>query len=407
MLVAIVAVVKMLNHFVYEQGEDLVNLTTKKILPKTSSPQELRENFFLEGQEKDAINYFLFGRQKTTFSIDLIPTWECNLRCNHCFVLHELVKKDPKEVNQDQLVDFVTRLCRENPSIKNGSIKFIGGEPTLRSEQNVEIIKKLSQIPDLKIMFKCTSNGTKHDENSIKFFELLDAFTISVDGPKHIHNLQRKSIDGSEDPFESTLQTIRKLVSVGLRDKLFVQLSLNEEFMTKENLIEYYKTMLMCGVKFKNIIVGFVCPTKHNPELDEEFIKVHRKPRVRQCCKYRHMVNFVVDTSNNVFCDYFDASNNNLLGKLSDPISQIAKNHERIIRESFSVLNDPKCQKCPVIGLCWGWCANTKGINPSDHCDQTSLLEKVRINAGQNNLIRFMKNSSNDVSKTNIDKTAI
>lgn len=387
----------MLNYFVFEESENLVNITTKKILPKKSTEEMLRENFFLKGQEQESIDHFLFGREKTNFSIDLIPTWECNLRCSHCFVLHELLKKDTREVNHDLLTDFIKNLIQEYPSIKTGSIQFIGGEPTLRARNNINLIKKIREIPNVNIRFSGTSNGTCCDDDSIEFFSMLNSFIISLDGPEIIHNLQRKSISGDENPFLSTIKTINKLVSLGMKQKITVQASLNQEHMTKNNLIEFYKILLMNGVDFEKILVGFVCPTKNNPKLDEEFVQIHRKtPRTRPCCKYRHMSNFVVDNSNNVFCDYFDANSNNVLGKLSDPISQIAKNHERIIRESFSVLNDQKCKQCPVIGLCWGWCANTKGLNPSDHCDQHMLIEKAKKNAEKDNLTRFIRNSKNN-----------
>jgi len=390
----------MLNHYVFEESERLVNLTTKKILPKNASQEDLRTNFFLQGQEQESVDHYLFGREKTAFSIDVIPTWECNLRCNHCFVLHELLKKDTREVDQELLCSFIENLLREYPSMRGGSIQFIGGEPTLRSASNARLIKKVSGISGPMIKFTATSNGTICDEDSIEFFSLLDAFIISIDGTEKTHNLQRKSILGDDNPFGSTIKTIDKLVALGMRDKITVQASLQEEFMTKENLVEFYKILLMHGVRFEKIIAGFVCPTKHNPRLDDEFVELHRKtPRTKPCCKYRHMANFVVDTSNNVYCDYFDATGKNLLGKLSDPISQMAKNHERIIRESFSVLNDPKCKSCPVIGMCWGWCANTKGLNPSDHCDQALLMEKVKKNAEQDNLVNFMKSSKkNDVT---------
>lgn len=388
-----------LNHFIFEEKENFVNITTKKILPKTCSVDELRDNFFLAGQEQQGIDHFLFGKEKTTFSIDLIPTWECNLRCGHCFVLHELMKKDPGSIDHNLLATFVKNLIKEYPSIKNGSMQFIGGEPALRAKDNAKLVRVLSEIRDVKISFRATSNGTIFNDDVLDFFSLLDGFIISLDGPEAVHNTQRKSIVDDKNPFDSTLQTLRKLVDAGMRDKIIVQASMQEEFMTKENLLDFYKTLLMCGIKFENILPGFVCPTKQNPKLDEGFVEVHKTPRTRPCCKYRHMVNFVVDTSNNVYCDYFEANGKNLLGKLDDPIKQMASNHERIIRESFSVLNDPKCKQCPVIGMCWGWCANTKGLNPSDHCDQQLLIEKVKKNADQDNLVNFMRNSrKNDVA---------
>ena len=58
------------------------NTITRKVLPITCTDQELRNNFFLEGQEKQAIELFL-TKNVGILSFSIIPTWECNLRCTH------------------------------------------------------------------------------------------------------------------------------------------------------------------------------------------------------------------------------------------------------------------------------------------------------------------------------------
>lgn len=388
-----------LNHFIFEENDNLINITTKKILPKNSSKKELEKNFFLENQEEDCINHHLFEIEKTSFSINVIPTWECNLRCNHCFVLDQLVKKDSKELDHSLLENFIFNLIKKYPTIKHGKLSFLGGEPTLKSKQNNILINKLKKIPNIKMSFVATCNGTICDEDSIEFYKNLDSFTISLDGTEKMNNTQRKSLN-KENPYELTMKTIEKLIELGMRDKMQIQASLQEEIVTKENMIEFYKQLLMIGVKIEKIIFGYIAPTKHNPKIDNMFVEIHKNPRTRPCCKYRHMNNFVVDTSNNVFCDFFDPDKDNFLGKLSDSIEQMSENHKNIIKKSFSVLNDPKCKKCPVIGMCWGWCANTKSLNPSDYCDQNSLIEKVKKNSEQNNLTNFITNSKNDVTLT-------
>lgn len=392
----------MLNHFVFEDGDYLVNLTTKKVLPKSSPDVLLRDNFFLEGQEKQSVDHYLFSEKPTDFAINLIPTWECNLRCSHCFVLHELKKKDSNELNADLVVQFVQKLIDKYPSIQRGNIHFIGGEPTLRSRKNLDIIEKIrnSNIP-IQIRFTTTSNGYDCDDVAIEFLSSLDVVTISVDGPKEWHDKQRKScVDKDLSPFDSSISTIKKLIVKGMRNKLTVQASLPEEAMTQENIIELYKVILMCGVKYEKIMPGFVAPTRQNPKIEESFLKVSAgSAYVRPCCKYRFMKNFVIDSSNRVFCDLFDANKHTFLGNLTDSINDIANSHERVIRASMPVLNDDKCKKCPVIGLCWGWCANTKALKPSDYCTPELLLEKVKKNSSKGNLVNFLRNTKkNDIS---------
>jgi len=391
-----------LNHFVFKDGDDLVNITTKKALPFGSSEEVLKSNFFLEGQESDSVNHRLFTSPSADFAINVIPTWECNLRCSHCFVLHELVKKDDRKLDIDLLVDFVGRMFEKDPGINRGQIHFVGGEPTLRAEQNTTLIRRIreSSFGD-KVFFSATSNGYRCGENELEFLLALDSFVISLDGSKPWHDRQRRPVEkGLDSPFDSTLSTIKTLVVRGARERMTVQSSLPQEAMIIENIVDMYKCLIMAGVRIEKILPGFIAPTKQNPEPDEDFMSIVTKAaNVKPCCKYRHMRNFVVDSSSRVFGDYFDADNNNFLGLLSDPLEKISSNHEKLIRASMPVLNDPKCAKCPVIGLCWGWCANTKALRPSDHCKPDILLKRARQNAEKGNLKSFLKNTKkNDIS---------
>lgn len=392
-----------MNHFVIKDEDYFVNITTKKSLHKNSPLADFRDNFFLEGQERQSVDHYLFGQDPKNFAINLVSTWECNLRCSHCFVLHELVKKDVGKIDAKLLADFIKRLFERYPTINTGHIHFIGGEPTLRSDHNLEIMKTIRDaIGDRSIIFTATSNGFQCGDREIEFLLALDLITISLDGSKAWHDGQRKPLSKeSGSPFESTLDTIRRLVAMGARDRLSVQSSLPQEAMQLDVLVDMYKTLLMSGVRYEKVIPGFISPTRQNPTPDDDFLKVSVKAaRIRPCCKYRFMSNFVVDATNRVFCDYFDADSSNLLGSLSNPIDEIAVAHERVIRRTMPVLNDPKCDQCPVIGLCWGWCANTKCLKPSDHCDPNTLLKRARQNAEKGNLRNFLKNTKrNDISE--------
>jgi len=385
------------NKFILENNDELINLTTKVCLKKTSSVDEFRENYFLDGQEKHAIEHYLFNKKASGFAITLIPSWECNLRCHHCFVLHELKNKDDKILDKNLLIEFIKKLVEKYPTMKTGNINFIGGEPTLRSKENLEIITALRMVfknTNFRMTFTASTNAYECDETAIEFLSNLECIQISIDATKEYHDKQRKQLEKNDSisPFESSILTIKKLVANGQRDKIIVQGALSEEGMNKENLLEMYKILLMSGVKFKKIKAGITTPTKSNPKLDELFINVMNKQvRIRPCCKYRFMSNFVIDNSNRIFSDYFDADKDNFIGFLSDSIDEVAKNFEENVRRTMPVLNDSKCMSCPVIGACWGWCANTKTLVPSDHCDPHGISKRVQESAKKGNLKEYLR----------------
>ena len=372
------------NKYIYENKDFFYNLTTKKKLLKNSTIEEYKSNFFLENQESESLNYALFEKRYDYFGIKVIPTWECNLRCDHCFVLHELLKKDTGEIDIKQFLQFIENYVKKYTNVKQCSIQFLGGEPTLRAKFNNNLINEVKKIcKKLKIdcKFSLTSNGVKFDKEIFKFYRNLDSFMISLDGLKENHDEQRKSIDKNVfSPFEETLKTINVLCKLGMAKKMNVQASLDgEKSFTENNIINFYKILLGLGVIYENIYIGCAVPTKHNPEISQRMKKVLSNGGLYAipCCKYRFMRDFVVDSNNNIYCDYF-YKNENFLGKLTDPIDVIAENHRYIIKESMPALNDKKCMECPVIGACWGFCCNLVTINPSDHCNQTGLIENVK-----------------------------
>lgn len=107
-------------------------------------------------------------------------TYRCNLRCKYC----SLWKKNVKELNTkdifciiDELVDLGTRF-----------IIFDGGEALLR-EDIAEIIE-YSKNKNIYIVINSNATRVKKE---IKKIQKVDEIQLSLDGPKHIHNLIRGS----------------------------------------------------------------------------------------------------------------------------------------------------------------------------------------------------------------------
>lgn len=385
-----------LNNYVYDNQTELVNLTTKKSLPKDSSLEILKDNFFLKGQEKHAVEAALFETTPKKFEIKLIPTWECNLRCTHCFVLHELIKKDERSIDKKKFLFFLDSYLSRYPSIEEGRLQFIGGEAALRAEFNLELISESRRIfkdRGVRPRFATTTNCFEMNDAIMDFYSNIDDLTVSLDGTKEFHDNQRKSLEGDESPYEKTLENIERLVELGMRDRIMVQASLVDEAINEEVISEFYRELLMVGIKFEKIRFGSIVPTEHHPQKGKRFLESCRGGVFPvPCCKYRFMHDFVVDSTNMIYCDYFDAEQKNYLGELSDPIEQIEAMHKKQIKEHMEVLNDDKCKACPVLGACWGWCCNTnKTMRPSEYCDQKGLHERILKNAEMGNLVNFYR----------------
>lgn len=382
-----------LNRFVVDNSGELVNLTNKRRLPKDASDQALEEAFFLEGQERECIDRYLM-REPKSFEIKLITTWTCNMRCSHCFVLHQLVKKDAGRIEEDALCGFLESYLDRFKGVKSGRIQFVGGEAALTAAQNLKIIGMAEEIcarRGVSMKFHSNTNGLDLDDEIFEFYSKLSGLTISLDGPKAFHDKQRRALDEQGSPFDRTVSNMLRLVRAGMRDKIQVQAAVSDEAMNEECIREFYKVLLMHGIKMQNIMYNLSVPTKtHKP--GDRFKQARSNPFPTPCCKYRWMSDFTVCTDNKVYCDYFDISEKNLLGAIGDPIDLIAERHKEVIFGSMPVLHDEKCQSCPVIGLCWGNCCNTYQFHrPSEICDAEGLHKRTLDASARGEFFDFIK----------------
>lgn len=421
LLVPVVVVAKgktmNLSHYVYADGDYLFNIVNLKILHKTAPIEVLRKHNFLSGQERDAVNerLFAYNNEQTSIGIKIIPTWECNLRCKHCFVLHKLQKTDSNVFDTDGFIEFVSSVLDTKPSIREVALGFVGGEVALTPLKCVEILDKtkeylLQRGDGVKLASTLTTNGTIFNKDFAELLARVDLITFSVDGTQEQHNDQRKGflpIYRENNLYRLTLRNIKRAVLMGFRDKIIAQGALNE--IDDELIKEMRRELIKVGVKAKNITPGCVVPTrmnKHQTDVYREYIATNLY--LYPCCKYRLGKEYVVDNTGHVYCDYFAYDEESSLGKLREHgFDHILSTHRQLIEQHMPVLNDEKCKKCPVLGVCWGRCCNTDFLVPSSVCDQESLHRIVNNYASEGKLIEFFKDSKMRKEISYIEETHV
>ena len=386
------------HNSVFKSSDKLINIITGKNLPLKSSKKELEKNFFLKNQKLQSLENFLF-KDPTSISLTIIPTWECNLRCQHCFVLHKLVKKQKSKFNYDLVLKFLNEYLKRYQKVKNIHLLFIGGEVSLKAKENNKFIKELKSkfVKTHNITSCCSTNLTLDNYDAISFYKQVDNMQVSIDGPEEAHNEQRKSVDEKiENPFKQTLKVLKKLIKLGMRDKITIQMALSgEKNYTKENILELYEVLLRVGVKKEKIKFGMNSPNIIKTERSEVYLKnLTGRMRTRPCCSYRFMQYMCVDSSNKIYSSYHDDENYSYLGKLTDSIEIIEENYKTFIKNNMPVLNDPNCLSCPVIGACWGYCTSEKTNTPSKFCGQQRLINEVTKSAEDGNLSDYIQSAS-------------
>lgn len=227
------------NKTIYDVIEDIGRLDSESILRKYGkyyTKYEIKKNIEIIEKAKEEKGYFSSDRPIISFGIDsaqsiknylssglqqliLEITERCNQRCKYCAFsgrYSEKRKHGTRDIPIDiakKAIDLFSERSGGNPTRKP-SISFYGGEPLMRFNLIVaiiEYIKKTGTFNDFR--FSITSNGTLLSEKVIRYFILNNIFiSISLDGPKHIHDRYRVFRNG-KGSYDVILKNVNKIKS--------------------------------------------------------------------------------------------------------------------------------------------------------------------------------------------------
>ena len=140
-------------------------------------------------------------------------TNKCVLNCKYCYEHIENSKKTNMEKHiAEKVISFIKKQDRLVERVN-----FHGGEPLLSYEIMEHFVKKLISInPNIKFSF--TTNGAVWNR---QIYDLLDTYknnfesgiTVSIDGNKKIHDLNRQYPSG-EGSYDHMLKTLTELKSI-------------------------------------------------------------------------------------------------------------------------------------------------------------------------------------------------
>lgn len=144
--------------------------------------------------------------------VTLSLTHNCNLSCKYCYSGRSL-KKDMSFSTAKKIVDFSMDITPPGQRIDFG---FFGGEPLLC----FDMIKKITNYIHEKerktkkpVRLSITTNGTILTQSILNFLkeESVD-FCISIDGPEHVHNLNRCYKNG-KGSFSNVVNNLQRAIN--------------------------------------------------------------------------------------------------------------------------------------------------------------------------------------------------
>jgi radical SAM protein with 4Fe4S-binding SPASM domain len=311
-----------------------------------------------------------------------ILTDACNFRCKYCYIeTPEFLKN---RHFQFMSIDVAKRAC--DLFIKNydhhfgkGSVTFYGGEPLLNKSTLFYALKYFEENKnclrsDQKLRPNIVTNGSLLDDNTInKIFEYDVRTSVSIDGPKEIHDLVRIYPSG-EGTYNDVIKNYYKLKKTGTKH-IYISITVGSHNINQlKEICEFIATDLEPrGVKF-----NFVSPINKygNPysfdikaNIDKIIgaFEVLRDYGIFEDTIGRKLEFFMeghailnsTPANGSQITLFPDGSIGPCEGlpELSIPLKEV-KNLESIqlFKEwnEISVFDKPKCINCPAIALCGG-----------------------------------------------------
>ena len=196
-----------------------------------SLKKKLEDMGFFEGLQNK--------NNKEIAEISLSLTTDCNLNCRYCYVEN----KDKPVYMQPE---FAIRALKETikPSTKKIYITFFGGEPTL----NMPVLKtslEYIKAAGIEGKYHIVTNGVISNKNLDYLIDNRFTFTVSMDGPPEINDVQRPTKTKSISS-KGIIKTIKRLVREGNHFQVRMTIT-NFNVNHIPESIEYFASL---GVKF-------------------------------------------------------------------------------------------------------------------------------------------------------------
>ena len=184
--------------------------------------QELLQNGYLrtesavQGIRHPSTQHLEYLLDRKLSKITLQVTQGCNLRCKYCIYSEDSNVHQRSHSNKRMSWETAKRsidfLWEHSVDSKRVNIGFYGGEPLLEFPLIKQIVAYARDVFDGKeLTFTITTNGTLLTDEIISYFAQENIqLTISLDGPKAIHDKSRIFADG-HGSFDTVMKNVARV----------------------------------------------------------------------------------------------------------------------------------------------------------------------------------------------------
>lgn len=353
---------------------------------------------------------------RNNMSITLLPTYNCNFRCEYCFEKN-LQKNGVEWLGKQMSLELVDAIfealhkCSEN-GLRVDSVYLFGGEPLLKN--NMPIIDRIcAKATELKVPIICISNGYTLNE----YVEIVNKYNwkyiqITVDGIGEEHD-KRRFLVGGQPTYDVIIKNVDEALKKGAR--IVMRSNINKKNIAGiKKLIDFYKDkgwleMPNFRYYFKSTMQCYdeIADSYSDVELMKELSAIYGEDNVSKFqfnSVYQGLANRIRNMlENNTFAPLRSGYCGANMGMYTiDPFGDIypcwdvlsdkseiigtvdAQNKNFIFNENNerwkgrTVDKLEECQKCPYMLFCGGGCAAQAKVFHNDmnkvFCDNFQML---------------------------------
>lgn len=234
--------------------------------------QEFKKQGFLSSNKASKIihpatNYLEPFLNQQVRMVILQLTQECNLHCSYCVFsgAYDNRKHSRKSMSFDIAKKAIDFLIDHSSELNEITVGFYGGEPLLKFDLFKQCVSyALNQVEGKKVNFSFTTNATLLNKDIIDFLVKYDiGIMISLDGPKEIHNKNRKYAKdeyGSFDKVIENVEMINRLYPDYLKKKVRFNIVLDPEknFSCVSDFFTSYETIKDAGISVSDLAENYV-----------------------------------------------------------------------------------------------------------------------------------------------------
>ena len=320
------------------------------------------------------------------FSVQIKPVGNiCNLNCKYCYAKPF---SRPSQVMPKDIVERTVQQCLQNSSYPTFS--WHGGEPTLAGydffQWTMDLVKKYQQSGQ-NVRNLIQTNATRITPRLAELFRKYNfGVSVSLDGPEHVHGINRISING-DNSFSEAMRGIKLLRESGLNPSVICTVSretlpfavetfnflvsqgfkrikyspvfdsLKDEFsITNDDWFEYLKKVF-----YRWFEIGG--PTIQVRDLDEVIIWLSKKS-MSLCSVDRTCLHWVsINPAGEIYpCEYL--KDEYYYGNITQmELSDVFYSHGFQEFKKIYEMIPSECQQCEFFRLCGNGCPATRVKN--------------------------------------------